>query len=273
MIAITTDSASMLPGGWRDRDSILVTPMTVVVDGEPYREGVDLGTAEFYRRMADGAEVSTSAPSPGQLRETYQTALDAGATALVAVHTGSAYSAVLNAARVAARQLPIEVHLVDSGTASFPVALCVSAAARARTSGGRAEEVAEAARCTATHVDSVFVVGVPALARRSGRLGPNVTSPEATTVLGLGPGGLTELGEATDTDDAIQRMAEHVRRAAEGHLLRVGVGDAARPDLGARLAGALTDTEGIVELIRYEVGPSVGAHSGPGTVGAVWSPA
>ena len=61
-------------------------------------------------------------------------------------------------------------------------------------------------------------------------------------------------------------------RAASGQSLRVGVGDADRPDLGDRLAAALAGAVGVVELTRYEVGPSVGAHSGPGTVGAVWAP-
>lgn len=271
MIAIVTDSASMLPPAWRDRFGVHVAPMTVLIDGSPYREGVEITTAEFYRRLAGGAEVSTSTPSPGDLLATYLEAVGAGATGIVSIHTGSEYSAVLGAARIAAREVSVEVALVDTATASFPVALCVAAACDARAGGGDLGGLEAAASATAAVVDSIFVVGVPELARRGGRLGPTaVASP--TSILTLGPAGLAEHGTATGIDDAIDRMATQVRDAASGQLLRVGVGDADRPDLGDRLAATLAGSDGIVELTRYEIGPSVGAHSGPGTVGAVWAP-
>ncbi len=78
MIAIVTDSAAMLPPAWRDRFRVHVAPMTILVDGTPYREGVEITTAEFYRRLASGAEVSTSTPSPGDLLTNYLEAVDAG---------------------------------------------------------------------------------------------------------------------------------------------------------------------------------------------------
>jgi len=271
VIAIVTDSASMLPPAWRDRFGVHVAPMTVTVDGTPYREGVEITTTEFYRRLAGGAEVSTSTPSPGQLLAAYVEAVDAGATGIVSIHTGSDYSAVLDAARIAAREVRVDVELVDTATASFPVALCVASACDERATGGDLASTAAAAASTAAVVDSIFVVGVPELARRGGRLGStHVASP--TAILALGPAGLAEHATAADIDDAIDRMAAHVRDAASVQSMRVGVGDADRPDLGDRLAAALAGSDGIVELTRYEIGPSVGAHSGPGTVGAVWAP-
>ncbi|MBA3908159.1 MAG: DegV family protein, partial [Pseudonocardiales bacterium] len=181
------------------------------------------------------------------------------------------YSAVLDAARVAARDLDTPVEFVDTATVSFPVALCVAAAADTRQQGGDVQAVAASARAIAALVDSIFVVGVPALALRGGRLGA-VAVPNPATILTLGPSGLAEQGAASDIDDAIARMAAHVRQVCDGRPFRVGVGDADRPDLGDQLADALDGTPGMTELTRYEVGPSVGAHSGPGTVGAVWAP-
>ncbi|MBA3283324.1 MAG: DegV family EDD domain-containing protein [Acidimicrobiia bacterium] len=160
MIAIVTDSASMLSPAWRDRFGVHVAPMTVLIDGTPYREGVEITTAEFYRRLAGGAEVSTSTPSPGDLLATYLEAVGAGATGIVSIHTGSDYSAVLDAARIAAREVSIDVELVNTATTSFPVALCVAAACDARAAGGDLEVLEAAASSTAAVVDSIFVVGV-----------------------------------------------------------------------------------------------------------------
>jgi len=53
---------------------------------------------------------------------------------------------------------------------------------------------------------------------------------------------------------------------------RVGVGDALKPELADEYAGRLAARPEVAELVRYEIGPSVGAHTGPGTVGACFFP-
>jgi fatty acid-binding protein DegV len=68
-------------------------------------------------------------------------------------------------------------------------------------------------------------------------------------------------------------MAEQVEQAAAARPLRVGVGDAAAEGLATALATRLEDKAGVEELVRYEVGPSVVAHTGLGTAGAVYFPA
>jgi len=272
VIALVTDSASMLPPAWKARDDVFVVPMTVVLDGHPAREGVDLDSADFYRRLAAGAAVSTSAPSPGEVLDAYHLAVAAGADHIVSIHTGGDYSAVVDAARIAAREVGCPVEIVDTGTASFPVALCVAAAADAGRAGADADGVAAAAQATAAVVDSIFIVGVPDRARRSGRLPVGLEIEGATTLLTLGPGGLAEHGTASGLADALDRMAEHLRTLAGATSLRVGVGDADRPGAGDHLASLVEGAPGVAEITRYEIGPSVGAHSGAGTVGAVWAP-
>jgi fatty acid-binding protein DegV len=59
VIQLVTDSASMLPDEVRRRFGIDVVALTITIDGEDFAEGVDLTTADFYDRMAAGAEVST----------------------------------------------------------------------------------------------------------------------------------------------------------------------------------------------------------------------
>lgn len=272
MIALVTDSASMLPPTWAEELDVAVVPMTIVLDGAPLREGVDIDSATFYRQVAVGATVSTSAPSPGEVLGAYREAETRGASRIVSIHTGSDYSAVASAATVAAREVDVPVELVDTGTVSFPVALCVAAAARRRDAGASSDEVVEAVHRTAGTVDSVFIVGAPELMRRSGRLPSEMADPSPTSILGLGPAGLVDAGTVGSIADALGAMADHVATVARHQPIRVGVGDAHRPDLGAHLADLISGHPGVVDVVRYEIGPSVGAHSGAGTVGAVWSP-
>jgi fatty acid-binding protein DegV len=46
-----------------------------------------------------------------------------------------------------------------------------------------------------------------------------------------------------------------------------------RDAVAERLAAGLDHHSGIEALTVYEVGPSVGAHTGPGTIGVVYAPA
>jgi hypothetical protein len=89
MIAIVTDSASMLPPALRTRYDITVVPITITIDGRDHAEGVDLTTARFYEQLAHGAAVTTAAPSPGAFVDIYRAAAAADEKAVLSVHTGA----------------------------------------------------------------------------------------------------------------------------------------------------------------------------------------
>lgn len=272
MIEIVTDSASMLPEEIRRRFAISVVPITITIDGLEHAEGIDLATDDFYRAMASGATISTSAPPPGRFRDTYAAAADRGANAVLSVHTGAAYSATVASATVAVDLVHLPVTIVDTGVGSFPVALAVWAAAEVIDRGGSIEQAAAVARRTAADAGSLFVVGVPAVARHGGRFVAVSGELTPTTVLELSRGELHARGEAADLDTAIETMIRHTTDLGGTHPLRIGVGHADRPEIAERIVFELTERLESSEIITYEVGPSVGAHTGPGTVGIVHAP-
>ena len=273
MIGLVTDSGSQIPPVLRDRFAVAVVPLAVVLDDEVYREGIDLSTHEFYARLAAGATVSTSAPSPGDFIDAYQRLSDAGADEIVSVHIGSNTSATVAAATIAARTSPVPVEIVDTGTASFAVACCVWAAGDAIAAGADAVAAAEAARHAARRVGNVFVLAGLDRARTGGRLDVAVGDTDATPVLALVDGAIVAIGAVTSVPAAVDAMVDHVVEAAQRLPLRVGVGDALAPDMAEELARRLRGRAEVVEVVHYEVGPSVGAHTGPGTVGACFVPA
>ena len=76
------------------------------------------------------------------------------------------------------------------------------------------------------------------------------------------------VGRVNDQMGAIQTMTAYVVERAAGRAVRVGVGDALSPDLASAFAAELRLQTELVDLVQYEIGPSVGAHTGIGTVGA-----
>ncbi len=271
-VALVTDSNSQMPKALRERFGVWVVPLTIVLDGEQFREGVDLTTEEFYARLAAGAAVSTAAPSPGEVLAVYQAAIDAGATEILSIHIGSNTSATCSAVQLAANASPVPVEVIDTGTASFAISCCVWAAGEALANGANRDAAAGAARATAASVDNVFVVGALDLARRGGRLVPGVKGAagdaDGTPVFALSGGQMQAIGRASDAEGAVHAMTAYVVDGADGRAVRVGVGDALTADLATAFADALRARPEVAELVHYEIGPSVGAHTGPGTVGA-----
>jgi DegV family protein with EDD domain len=273
MIRLVTDSASMIPSAIRDRFAVEVVPMIVTIGGHEFSEGLGhVTTEQFYARLASGEPVSTSAPPPGSFVEAYRQAIEEGADRILSIHTGSGYSAAVAAASVATTLVDVEVSVVDTGLASFPVTLCVWSAAEELEHGRGAAAAIAAANATATSTGSVFVVGVPDLARSGGRFAALDSELSATSILELDAKGLREIDRVDDIETAIDRMVDHVRSLAAERPLRAGIGDALRPAVADVLAERLQGAPGIGDLVRYEVGPSVGAHTGAGTVGVVYAP-
>lgn len=271
MIGLCTDSSAQLPPELAVRLGIAVVPLTVTVDQVDHLEGVDLDADGFYRCFANGhrPEVSTAAPGPGRFLAAWEQLAAAGASEVVSIHIGAELSATVGSATVAARDAPLPIRVVDTGTASFAVACSVLAAADHLAAGGTAEGAAEQAEGVGRSCGNVFITGGLDLARAGGRLDASVAEVQGVPVLRLTGAAIQVAGTARTVEEAAELMAAEV--LAAGRPLRVGIGtsDPSSLPVGDELARRLSGAEGI-EILRYRVGPSVGAHTGPGTAGAVY---
>ena len=272
MIGICTDSNGQLPRELIDRYEIEVVPLTVTVDGHDYLEGIDLDADRFYEFFADGVEpsITTAAPSPARFAAAYHALAARGATAILSVHIGSELSGTLNAARLGSHDSPIPVRLVDTHAASFIVGCATWEAADRLSLDASIDDAAAVAASVASACGNIFIVGALSLARAGGRLAAAPAAPAGVPVLALADGKVEVLGDAATTDDAAAIMADAVAGAGAG--LRVGIGDSdvtSRP-VADELTQRLAKARNVKEIVRYRVGPSVGAHTGPGTAGVVF---
>jgi DegV family protein with EDD domain len=274
VIGLVTDSNAQLPPELVERYAVEVVPLTVTVDGVSHLEGVDLDADAFYARFATGRpEVSTSQPGPALFTDAYARLVERGFDTILSIHIGSNVSGTVNSARVAADTADATVRIVDTGTASFGVACCVWEAAEAIAAGASLEQAAAAAERVGATVGNVFVVKALDLARAGGRLARAVEVSDAIPVLRLTGGVMDAVGEVRDLDEAAEVMASYVRAWGTGLRVGVGTADAETAPVSEALERRLAGAPEVLELVRYRIGPSVGAHTGPGTVGAVYYPA
>jgi DegV family protein with EDD domain len=269
IIGLVTDSNSQLTVELADRYSVEVVPMTVTVDGVDHLEGVGLDTDSFYELFADGRtpDITTTQPSPGRFTHAYQRLADRGCTEVVSIHLAEAMSGTVGSASVAARSAAVPVHVIDTGTASFGVSVCVWAAGVAIARGGLVDDIRRRVENLVPRIGTAFMVGVPLLTERGGRAESVDLDAEGIPVLAMSGGELEVLERVTTIDDTIDVMSTYAAGWGGGVTVAIGTADAASRPLSDRLAAALDDLPGVDELVHYRIGPSVGAHTGPGTFG------
>lgn len=264
---IVTDSNAMLPPELLARFAILEVPLTIVVDGDAGPEH-EIDRPAFYDQLRRGTAISTSAPSPGEVLAAYRRAVDEGADAILSIHVGANQSATVGAAHLAAREVDVPVEIVDTGTASFIEGCCVWRAAEILAGGGSVAEAAGAARAVGAEARSVFTIGEIRRAQAGGRL--DVHEGVGVPVFASAGPDMHELDRVTSEAEAVAVMTATL--AAEEGPLRVGIGHADAPAAADALDASLGALANVAEVVRYLVGPSVAAHTGVGTFGAVYHP-
>jgi DegV family protein with EDD domain len=270
-IGICTDSNSQLPESLAQRYAVEVVPITVTVDGHEYLEGVDLDADRFYELLGaePGLRVSTSQPSPGQFAAAYENLLQRGCDQILSIHLMAATSGTLNSARLAARSLPIPVRLVDSGTAGFGISCCVWAAAEAVARGASIDEAVQTAESLSPQIGAVLIVGQLEFMRS----GSALNKPDGIPIMKMHDGRLEIVDHATTVIDAIHVMTETATGWGGRVNVAIGLADRSGEQFAQSLAAAIGASPNVVEIVRYRIGPSVGAYAGPGTVGCFMFPA
>jgi DegV family protein with EDD domain len=276
VIGIVVDSNSQMSPSLARRLAVTVVPLVVRIGGTDHREGIDLDADAFYEYWtSEGAPpITTSQPSPGAFLEVYQQLIGDGVTEILSVHMAASMSGTLNSAAVAARSVDVPVRLVDTSTASFGVTCCAWAAVDAIAAGASIEDAARVAERRAATLATAFIVGVPELIDRSGRAaGLEVGAAAALGIPVLaGVGGELKVVASVDTvASAVDAMAEYAlaHPPANPGGLRVAIGTSDRSSFGVgeALTERLTGRRELADIVQYRVGPSVGAHTGPGTAG------
>jgi DegV family protein with EDD domain len=272
VIGLCTDSGSQLPAELIERFGIEVVPVTIAVDGHEYLDGVDIGADDFYARLGRDPRpiVTVAPPSPGQFALAYDELVDRGATEILSIHVGSAHAATLNSARLGGRQVPVPIRFVDTGLASFGVGCCVWAAAEALASGADLERAALAAENIVSSVGHVLVAGELDVVRATGRANTVADGP-GVPVLSFIDGELRVLERVATTQLAAEVMARRILAwEPDSRQINVAIGIADRE--GWRLSLAIERLVSIEprvrEILRYRIGPSLGARAGAGTASA-----
>lgn len=168
---VVTDSTSGLSAAERTEHGIRVVPLVLVVDGRERIEGDEVDSRAVVDALRRKAEISTSRPAPATFLRAYEAAAKGGATQIVSVHLSGDLSGTVEAARSAAPESPVPVHVVDSRLIGMALGFAAIGAARDGARGLPVEEVvARLEQCCAASTVRMVVHSLEQL-RRGGRIG------------------------------------------------------------------------------------------------------
>ncbi|MFD7859877.1 DegV family protein [Streptomyces microflavus] len=276
-VAVVTDSTAYLPRRTMERHGITAVPLTVVLGDQALEEGTEISARSLALALQKRHSVTTSRPSPEVFAETYRAAAGRGADAVVSLHLSAEFSGTYDAALLAAKDAPIPVRVVDTGMVAMALGFCALAAAESAEAGGSLDEVVAAAEKRAAGTSAYFYVDTLDYLRRGGRIGTAQallgSALAVKPILQLDGGRIEMLEKVRTASKAIARLEEIVAERAGGAVVDIAVHHLAAPERAERLAERLRErVPGLVDLHVSEVGAVIGAHTGPGLLGAVISP-
>lgn len=273
-IRIVTDSAADLDRKEMAARNVRIVDLDVRLGDIPPEVTKEWGPEEFWSQCAKSDVLpETSAPSPGAFQAAFHAAADEGADGVVCVTLSSKLSATHQAAVAAAEASAdrIPVRVVDSLSVTMGEGLTVLAALDAADGGADLDSVEQVAQAATERTRVYGALETLDNLRKGGRIG----SAQAFfgSLLSIKPilevrDGVVEAESRQRTRTrSLQYLADKVKGA--GELARISVVHAAASDVEQLidLLAPYCDREAIVVTF---IGPVIGTHAGPGSIGVCY---
>jgi DegV family protein with EDD domain len=273
--AIVLDSTADFPDAPDRFPNWRVVPLYVRFGAESYRDYVDIGPGEFYERLRTSDELpTTSQPTPQDFLAAYEEL--GGYERMFSLHVSAKLSGTFASAESAAAESGGRVRVIDTATASAAIAMLGLAIQRRLEAGTTDEEVDALVDRFKRESGLIFTLDTLEFLARGGRIGRASSWAgqllHIKPILTLSEGEVLPLKRVRGNRKAIQEFANAFEEAtADGPGLRVGIAHAEAPERMAALEELVRDLRPQSEIeVATTLGPVVGTHAGPGTVGLFW---
>lgn len=276
---ITTDSNSDLPAEYINKNQIIVIPHYYDMDGITYGDEVVLSPKEFYDRMRTGSMPTTMASNPAVIDTTFRKIISDGYDILhisfSSVLSGG-YNNVSVGAQMILEELPnAKIHVIDSLNASLGQGLLIMKAVSMRNAGNSLGEIVAWLEENKLHYCAQVTVDDLHHLSRGGRL--SKTSAILGSMMNVKPilyvddnGALQALQTVRGRKKSLSTLALNMEERVGSYKDRqdvIGIIHGDAPEDATYLEHIVREKYPNAEIVINAISPSIGAHSGPGTVG------
>ena len=277
-IKIVIDSTSYIPEEFINKYDISVVSLNVIMNGESIRE-VDLDNETFYSKMEESTEIpSSSQPSPDEIYNTFENIIKEG-NSIVGIFISSDMSGTVSSANLIKNMLlekypTAHIEIVDSRSNCMQMGYVAIEAAKAAAAGKSMEEVIDV--CTSVINNSRFLFTPDTLdyLKKGGRIGGASallgTLFQIKPILTVCDGKTTVFTKVRTKKKAVDTLVTTLVNDLQGKELGgVIVHHINCQDEGLSLAAKIKKQLG-VDVQIDTIGPIIGLHVGPGSIGVAY---
>ena len=276
-VAVVTDTTSYLPRDISEANQIHVVSLYVVWGGErtvPEAEITDYD--RFFEELRGTEQLpTTSQPSVGDFIAVYEPLLERGDD-VISIHISGGISGTVGSARQAAEQLERDgrggerIRVLDSATSAGGLGLMALGAASEARKGSSLDDVVTAAEGTRESLKMWFAIDTLEFLKRSGRIG--AASAWLGSTLRIKPiltleSEMTPVERVRTSKRMFERMVDYARQRQSSGMNAWVVQHIQAEEQAALLADRCREVFGREPVFMSEIGPVLGAHTGPGLLG------
>jgi len=271
-IKIITDSTSYLDKNYIEDENIRVVPLNYVFDGEDYKEGLKGEFNDFYSKLqSTDLFPTTSQPAIGDFVAAYEEALKSH-DQIVVITLSSKISGTYGSAHMAAEMVDSEnIRVVDSLGAAATLRFLVQDAVEMSRKGMDAHRIQEELERKKDKLGIVLTTDTLEYLSRGGRL--STLQAGIGNILSIKPvirmldGELQLVEKTRGKKKAINRLLAYIPEGVD----RISLCHVTNTGEAEKLADTLRQTYPGASVTIDELGPVIGAHLGPKTLGICYS--
>jgi DegV family protein with EDD domain len=273
-IRIITDSTSDIPFEQQASLGIEIVPLSVRFGSEEYIDGVTLSKPQFFQKLAECEELPTTAQvNPEKFAQIFRKYGEDDE--IIGIFISGELSGTFQSSVIAKGIVNSEkIHLIDSRTVTFGLALLVYEVVRMRDAGHSAAEICEAIQSLTGRLKFYAVVDTLKYLKMGGRLSASSallgTMLRIKPIISLQDGKVEAVDKKQGLKAAVQAIAQKVKAERPDPSYQIVLGDSNAPSLTAMFKEALAGDIDIAGSALVELGAVVGTHAGPGCAGLAY---
>lgn len=273
--AWVTDSTAYLDEELRKHPDIFSVPLSVILDGEVFADGIDLTSHELFEKLKHlKSPPKTSQPSVGAFQEVFER-LSKDYDQIVAVHLSGKLSGTVSSSEQASKLVDIPVTIFDSNILTLPMSALMKKGMELLAEGHNLEHVIKQMEEIRDTNETYVLVGSLEQLHRGGRMSGVQfflgSMLNVKPVISFDNGALYVKEKVRSEKKAKDKILEYFKQAYELHhfkevYLLYGLHKEHTVDWRQEIQTRYPE----LNVLDAPLGAVIGVHAGENTLGISW---